>query len=291
MRHRLSALAAVSAVSLAVSTAAIGTAGAATGAGASRPTTSVSTRAAARRVIRPEANRGSVPAKAAVSNFGWESTNWSGYAVTGQGINAVSANWTVPTVQASSKAEYSASWVGVDGYNDQDLIQTGTGQDTANGATQYYAWWEVLPAAETTITTMTVAPGNAMSSSVVEVAAGSWRITLKDHTTGVTFTKTVGYNGPGTSAEWIEEAPTVNGKQATIADFNHVQFTNGTVDSAPVHLTSNEGGALVSQSGQIEAEPTAPDSSGSGFTDSYVGSVNGHRAADHATAASHLRRG
>lgn len=282
MGHRFSALAAASAVSLALVTAATGTAaGATTTVG--RPATAAPT------VGRFGLQLGSAPAKKAISNLGWESTNWSGYAVTGQGINAVSANWTVPSVQASSKAEYSASWVGIDGFNNDDLIQTGTAQDTASGATQYFAWWEILPAAATTITTMKVAPGNVMSSSVVKEAASSWKITLVDHTTGVRFTKTVSYSGPGASAEWIEEAPTVGGSQATLADFGHVTFTNGTVDSKAVHLTSSEGGALVNQSGKIVAEPSAPDSNGRGFTDTYVGASSGNGAPEHSTVASHLR--
>ena len=48
---------------------------------------------------------------------------------------------------------YSSAWIGVDGFNDNDLIQTGTEQDYYSGGAHYDAWWEILPAAETEIST------------------------------------------------------------------------------------------------------------------------------------------
>ena len=59
-----------------------------------------------------------------------ETYNWSGYADTGPTFTAINAQWTVPTVQPSQSAEYSSTWIGVDGYvgGDNSLIQTGTSQ-------------------------------------------------------------------------------------------------------------------------------------------------------------------
>src|SRR5690348_216755 len=74
--------------------------------------------------------RASKPAKAAA---GWASSNWSGYAVTGSTYSSVTAKWTVPSVAASRKATYSSDWVGIDGFNNSDLIQTGTESDYFNG--------------------------------------------------------------------------------------------------------------------------------------------------------------
>ena len=42
------------------------------------------------------------------------STNWSGYAVTGNRFTSVSASWTEPTAKCSGTA-YSSFWVGLDG--------------------------------------------------------------------------------------------------------------------------------------------------------------------------------
>ena len=57
----------------------------------------------------------------------------------------------MPAVAATPTATYSATWVGVDGYSNSSLIQTGTEQDYYCGAAHYSAWWEILPAAETVI--------------------------------------------------------------------------------------------------------------------------------------------
>ena len=48
--------------------------------------------------------------------------------------------WSVPTVKAGVTGD-SATWVGVDGFTNQDLVQAGT--DQSNGS--YYAWYELIP--------------------------------------------------------------------------------------------------------------------------------------------------
>ncbi len=45
-----------------------------------------------------------------------DSTNWSGYAVTGSSFTQAKASWTVPTVNCSTTPNtYSSFWVGLDG--------------------------------------------------------------------------------------------------------------------------------------------------------------------------------
>ena len=45
----------------------------------------------------------------------------------------------------------SSAWIGVDGFNNSNLIQTGTEEDYYSGAAHYNAWWEILPASETAL--------------------------------------------------------------------------------------------------------------------------------------------
>jgi len=74
--------------------------------------------------------------------------NWSGYALSGSTYTAVTGCWTVPTVTYTSGDTYSSDWIGIDGDNNDDLIQTGTEQDWSGGVegpAQYSAWWEILP--------------------------------------------------------------------------------------------------------------------------------------------------
>ncbi|MDG6924232.1 MAG: hypothetical protein JRN67_13195 [Nitrososphaerota archaeon] len=158
------------------------------------------------------------------------SSNWAGYVVastfsqtcTGNGkhktctgaspvVTAAYGSWIVQTVSASSSNTYSSQWVGIGGYFDSTLIQTGTESDYVSGAASYNAWYELLPASETPIS-MTVSPGNVINASVVCVSSctsstQSWNITLDDVTTGAHFSIVTSYSSSLLSAEWIEERP------------------------------------------------------------------------------------
>jgi hypothetical protein len=166
-----------------------------------------------------------------------ESSNWSGYADTGPTFSAISAQWVVPTVQPSQSSQYSSTWIGIDGYGDSSLIQTGTAQETSSGATDYYDWYEILPAYAVVIGSVT--PGDHMTASVQEVTAGTWTIAITDITSGSVFSQQFAYSGAASSAEWIEEAPTINGVQSTLADFGSASFS-GVADS-------NSGSTSVTQ--------------------------------------------
>jgi hypothetical protein len=152
-----------------------------------------------------------------------QSTNWSGYVDTGATFTAVSGSWVVPTVQASNSSLASGTWIGIDGANNSSLIQTGTAQLTSGGATRYYDWYELLPAEPVNLSN--VSPGDQMDASILETSSGQWRITITDVTSGRTNSVAVSYNDPQNSAEWIEEAPTVNNEQSALANFGSVQFS------------------------------------------------------------------
>src|SRR5436305_1956825 len=119
-----------------------------------------------------------------VKNADTSSLNWSGYAVVGQAghpITAVTQNWIVPTV-SSVPAGFSSTWAGIGGYNTSDLIQAGTESDTAQTP---YAWYEILPASETPITsgcsgdnTCTVKAGDAMSVTIRNTGGNGWTISM-----------------------------------------------------------------------------------------------------------------
>jgi hypothetical protein len=154
-----------------------------------------------------------------------QSSNWSGYVSTGSKFTGVSAQWVVPAVQPSQASETSYTWVGLDGVTNTTVIQTGTGQNTSGGKTTYFAWYELFPALSVPVEYVT--PGDTMKASIVEDAPGTWTIVIDDLTSGQNFTKTVAYSGPGTSAEWIEEAPSsATGQQLTLANFGTAHFTN-----------------------------------------------------------------
>jgi hypothetical protein len=140
------------------------------------------------------------------------SQNWSGYVATAGPYTAVSGSFTVPSLSPGTPAQDMVSeWVGIDGSDNTSLVQAGVSEvpDPYSTATfDVIAWWEVLPIASQPITTMTVSPGDEVSVTIAQVSGTSWTIHFTDATKGQGYTQDVGYTGPGTSAEWIVEAPT-----------------------------------------------------------------------------------
>lgn len=199
---------------------------------------------------------------------GWASGNWSGYAVTGSGYSSVTAQWVVQAVSASRSATYSSEWVGIDGFNNSKLIQTGTESDYYNGAAHYDAWWEILPAAETVIPSIAVSPGDQMSATITKGSGSSWTITISDTSTGKSFSTVQTYSGPLTSAEWIEEAPTVGGRVAPLANYGQTTFDPGTVNGSNPGLVAADGGVMVQKRVQVST-PSNPDTDTDGFNAAY----------------------
>ncbi|HEX4493016.1 MAG TPA: G1 family glutamic endopeptidase [Acidimicrobiia bacterium] len=208
---------------------------------------------------------------------GWPgstSGNWSGYAGVANGIKLTyaSATWKVPKVQA--KQGYSSSWVGIDGANNNNLIQTGTEQDYISGHFVYRAWWEILPAAETIIPSLTIHPGDTMTGSVKNTAGNKWVIALKDVTTGKSFSINKTYTGPGQSAEWIQEAPTGSGGVLPLAHYSLTKFSKikiGGNFSAPVnpHLAFPGMAIAMVQNGKQLSTPSKPNAAGNAFNVAY----------------------
>jgi hypothetical protein len=174
----------------------------------------------------------------------------------------------VPTAAASKSATYSSNWIGIDGFNNSSLIQTGTESDYYNHAAHYAVWWEILPAAETPITTMTVHPGDTIKASISRGTSGVWTISISDVNTGATSTTTHAYSGPLTSAEWIEEAPSIGGRVATLAHYGQATFDPGTVNGVTPGFTAANGGVMVQHGTQVST-PSTPDSDQDGFNVSY----------------------
>ncbi|MHB1853952.1 MAG: G1 family glutamic endopeptidase [Acidimicrobiales bacterium] len=360
------------------------------------------------------ASLGPVAGRHAAIHAGWTSSNWSGYAETSFApYSSITGDWTVPAV-IGPNGSYSATWIGIDGFTNSSLIQTGTEQNYLNGSAQYSAWWTTSSQnfAEQTITTGctggsaaplaapeggpggphtsaggphghggtlsattgpatsitatsatltgtvnpggkattyyfeygtstnygfvttttsagsgtksvsvsapvsaltastiyyfqlvasnssrtvsggsvsfttaasssggsggaacgTVNPGDAMTAGISQSSGSNWNITITDSTAGWTFTTTVTYTGPGASAEWIVEAPslcTVHCTIATLADYGTVTFDRGTVNGSNPGLNTNEAGEMLAKNGTVISIPSIPDGLGDGFACAY----------------------
>ena len=179
------------------------------------------------------------------------SSNWAGYVVGGSDSNTqfsnVSGSWVQPTSKCSSGQDYAAFWVGIGGDDGQSsslgqsslgdggstsLEQIGTQGDCTGNGTEYYAWYELVPAAPVQLS-LAIHPGDHISASV-GVNGSNIAFSLTDKTTGQSFTKTIQASNPDTSsAEWVAEAPSQcdgsgNCTPLPLSDFGTVDFTNAT---------------------------------------------------------------
>jgi hypothetical protein len=165
------------------------------------------------------------------------SYNWGGYAVcvpqtncqaclsglsscnpaTPGTVSEVQGSWVVPTIVGASstacpdstKSFFDIStWVGIDGFVDQTVEQTGTSADCYYGQVYYYAWYEFYPAASVLVP-FAVHSGDTIKAEVsYSSTTGNFTATITDVTTHQTLT-TPSTAVPGaelSSAEWISES-------------------------------------------------------------------------------------
>ncbi|KPI16250.1 hypothetical protein OK074_1862 [Actinobacteria bacterium OK074] len=186
------------------------------------------------------------------TNDSVSSTNWSGYAATGSSgaYTSVTTSWTQPSVTCGSATTYSSFWVGLDGYSNSALEQTGTEADCINGKATYGAWWEVLPASESAYSGVTVAGGDKFTATVTYNGT-NFVMTLADSTQGWSKSTThAGSSGfKNASAEVIAEAPEVNGSVAKLANFGTVNFTGAKSNGNNLDTYSPNSITMVSSSG------------------------------------------
>jgi Peptidase A4 family len=162
-----------------------------------------------------------------------DSLNWAGYAVTpGSGVTAVDSTFIVPSA-GTVPPGFSATWAGIGGYTTSDLIQAGVSEQSLSSNSllgdQYYAWYEILPAGETQISgcngdaNCTVNPGDSITVDIHNVSGDTWSINLTDEGHW-TYSDSVTYASSESSAEWIQEAPTLVAVQTIPASVGDVAF-------------------------------------------------------------------
>jgi Peptidase A4 family len=200
-----------------------------------------------------------------------ESTNWSGYAVVGSSFTSAQASWIVPTVNCTgvSGDEYTALWVGLDGYNSDSVEQTGTLSDCSGTTPSYYAWFEFYPEPMYEVP-ISVRPGDVISASVV-YNGREFTVTIKDGTKGTYSTSARVRGAARSSAEWIVEAPccTNSGGILPLSDFGTALFgsastgvsgTNDATDSTTSGPIGSFGTANIEEINKVSSS-TSPQTS------------------------------
>lgn len=168
------------------------------------------------------------------------STNWSGgvvFAPAGQSFSWVQGDWVIPDVDAPTENQwyYAASWIGIDGDGSGDVCQAGVECEVYRSGSSItrniYPWWEWFPDNEMRITNLPISPGDLLTALLCTSGAGATTATvfLTNRTTGdstsVGLTAPAGTTLVGNCAEWIVEAPTVDGAQSSMADYGQVFFS------------------------------------------------------------------
>jgi hypothetical protein len=260
-----------------------GTASAGTAAGVHHPSTTFVRPGGSIHAFKPgglmSRPTGALRSEGRTGRFQAESTNWSGYAVTGANgaFSSVSASWTEPTATCSSgrhgrgSASYAAFWVGLDGYSSSSVEQTGSDSD-CNGATpDYYGWYEMYPA-NPVYYTNTVRPGDKMSASVAFSGTDTYTLTLSDSTQGWTQKQVINESGfARSSAEVITEAPccTGSGGILPLANFGTVNYTAASANGTSMGTQSPTSIVMIDNSG-LDKDTTSAMSSSGAFSNTWV---------------------
>ncbi len=170
-----------------------------------------------------------------------QSVNWSGFAVTSsKKFTYAQSRFVEPTLTCPGDHanEWQSNWVGLDGFNNGTVEQTGTAAHcggASNTTPVYKAWYEMFPAGSVNV--FTVFPGDTINTSV-SFSNNKFTLTVADLTAGhkhsVTHTATCG-SCKRASAEWIVERPELC-TSATSCFLTHLANFGSTSLSAKVRV-------------------------------------------------------
>lgn len=164
-----------------------------------------------------------------------------------QSVSLVTGSWTVPAVTCPSppfqnEDQFVADWVGVDGFNDTTVEQTGTASYCFEGTPYYYAWYELYPNATVVEGPLSCAddnigcprPGDRITAAIqVQQATpteDNFRLSLIDFSTPADSFTTTEQCPTSTcfdnSAEWVTERPAFDTTGVVpLADFSSTGFS------------------------------------------------------------------
>ncbi len=224
-----------------------------------QPTTQIITPGTAPSVTQP-----GTPASVTSS-----SSNWSGYAANGGTFTSVTATWTVPTVSATSSGA-DATWVGIGGLTSNDLLQAGTqAMVDGSGTVEYSSWVEMLPQSSRNVP-LSVSAGDSVTVTITQQSGNDWLIAMKNNTTNGGYSVTVQYSSSNSSAEWVQEAPSVGRGLISLDEFGTVKFSGASAvrDGKTMSLSALGAKAItmINGQGQAIAQPSTIASDGSSFT-------------------------
>jgi len=137
------------------------------------------------------------------------SSNWGGYVVSGAKgkFKTITGSWKEPVAKCTKKGELAAPWIGLDGWGDQTVEQTGVAAYCHGGAKpEYLAWYEMYPRNPVYYSNK-VSAGDTFTASVTFKGGTSYKLVLHDVTKHWTQTRTQKLSARNASAEAVIEGP------------------------------------------------------------------------------------
>jgi Peptidase A4 family len=190
---------------------------------------------------------GAAPAASAGQAFGFSphvntkfGGNWAGYAATGATFTSVSGSWTEPKANCKDDGDLYAPWVGIDGYNDETVEQTGVQTACSTGSPVDSAWYEMYPAAPVYFSNP-VSTGDTITASVTYNGGSSYTLKISDTTKGWTQTVTKSLSAQNASAEAIIEAPGGFPGLPNGVTFTNVEANGKLLDTFTTHKLTSAG--------------------------------------------------
>jgi hypothetical protein len=115
-----------------------------------------------------------------------------------------------------------------------------------------------------------VTSGDSVTVTITQQTGNDWLIAMKNNTTGGTYNITVQYSSSNSSAEWVQEAPSIGRGLIPLDQFGSVQFSRASAvrDGKAMSLSALGAKAITMTNGQGQAvaQPSAIASDGSSFT-------------------------
>jgi hypothetical protein len=173
-----------------------------------------------------------------------QSSVWSGYVKLGSAKSYGKSSYyyvysevTVPTAkQAPGECtlDGGAAWVGIDGWNSDDVPQDGIEfDDICNGKIgipSYSVWFEWFPLPGETIVNFPIAPGQEFFMEIWNTSSTVGHAYLENVTkklyTTVAFDAPAGTSLIGNSAEWITERPSGNNGPSTLTNYGSQKYSD-----------------------------------------------------------------
>jgi hypothetical protein len=236
---------------------------------------------------RPLAHRagGNAPSKAgSTADTALQSSAWSGYRVTSPSgsvsFESVQAAWVEPAITcnaiAATAGQFASFWVGLDVQRfAADVQQDGSTAYCDGSEPVHYLWWEQAPYNAAQIVGYVNAGDTISASTVYTPSTGIFTFTMTDETTSTTYTETAGCPTGETcsrvGAEWIAEAPHVDGTLVPLFPYGTVSFANASATDSTGHTGViddaqwNSDSYLEQDEGSL-GTPSALDSTGNGFS-------------------------